>query len=233
MLTDEQTNLCKNELLERRKALAAHLEDHFGLKYELIKESIGELSNYDNHPADHGTALYEREKDIALNEHQENEMKDIELALKAMDKGTYGKCEECGKDIPYERLEAMPTTRFCIDHTTQSLPFGRPVEEDVIHPSVNEMETEVDEEESTIFDPEDAWQRVSSWGTSNSPSDFYDTAKDYDDMFFNSDELVGSAELVEGFLLTDMEGNYIGVNKSHEEYEDDLDENGVGSILYD
>ncbi|WP_226038183.1 TraR/DksA C4-type zinc finger protein [Aquibacillus saliphilus] len=233
MINSQQVAECKQELMERERKLSDHLEDHFGLSYELIKESMGELSNYDNHPGDHGTELYEREKDIALNEHAEREMKDISVALQAIEKGTYGKCEECGVEISAERLLAMPTTRRCIEHVEHDIDKVRPVEEDVIHSSINEMESEVDEEESTIFDAEDSWQRVEKFGSSDGPSDFYDTEKDYQDMYFNSDELVGSAEEIEGFLLTDMEGNYIGVNGNHEDYESYLDENEVSSILYE
>ncbi|MDC3417058.1 TraR/DksA C4-type zinc finger protein [Aquibacillus salsiterrae] len=233
MLSNQQIEACKHELLHDQQELKAHLEDHYGLKYELIKESMGELSNYDNHPADHGTALFEREKDIALNEHAEQELKDIKAALAAIDQGTYGKCEVCGADIPFDRLEVIPTTLRCVQHAEQEVKQVRPVEEDVFHSSVNEVESEVEEEESTGFDPEDTWQRVEKFGSSDGPSDFYDTDKDYQDMYFNSDELVSSVEDVEGFLITDMDGNYIGVNNNHEAYEDYLDENDVSSIMYD
>ncbi len=220
-------------LLERKQELDAQIEDHFGTQYELIKESMGDLSSYDNHPGDQGTELYEREKDIALNDHAEEEVKDINKALQAIEAGTFGKCEVCGTDIDKDRMLAMPTSLRCIEHADHRISRDRPAEEDVIHPSVNEMESSVDEEESTIFDAEDSWQRVSAWGSSEGPSDFYDTEKDFDNMFFNSDELVGSAEEVEGFILTDMHGNYIGVNEDHEKYEDYLDENQVSSILYE
>ncbi|MDL4841068.1 TraR/DksA C4-type zinc finger protein [Aquibacillus rhizosphaerae] len=232
MINSQQLNHCKQELLEWKQEVSEMLEDHFGLNHELIKESMGELSNYDNHPGDHGTELYEREKDVALNEHAEEELKDINTALAAIEKGTYATCEVCGEEISFERLEAIPTTLRCKQHAAdQEVPVNRPVEEDVIHPSINEMESSVDEEESTIFDAEDSWQRVEKFGSSDGPSDFYDTEKDYQDMFFNSDELVGSAEEIEGFLLTDMDGNYIGVNGNHEDYEAYLDENDVRSIL--
>lgn len=233
MISNQKINGIKQELEERKNVVKEHLQDHFGLEYELIKESMGELSNYDNHPADHGTELYEREKDIALNEHSEREMKDINQALQAIENGSYGKCEVCGTDIPAERLEAMPTALRCVDHAENHVAKNRSVEEDVIHASINEMETEEDEEESTVFDPEDSWQRVEKFGSSDGPSDFYDTEKSYQDMFYSSDELVGGAEQIEGFLLTDMEGNYIGVNEDHEDYETYLNENDVSSILYD
>ena len=32
------------------------------------------------------------------------------------DDGTYGKCETCGEEIAEARLEAMPATRYCINH---------------------------------------------------------------------------------------------------------------------
>ncbi|WP_077624132.1 TraR/DksA C4-type zinc finger protein [Sediminibacillus massiliensis] len=233
MLNPSQISKCREMLTERKKHLEDHLEDHYGLHYELVKESMSELSNYDNHPGDLGSELFEREKDVALNEHAEREMKDINTALELMESGQYGKCEICNADIPYERLLAMPTTNRCMEHAEKHISFARPAEEDVIHPSVNEMETEIDEEESTIFDAEDSWQRVAKYGSSESPSDFYDTEKDYEDMFFNSDELVGGAEDIENMLTADMEGNFSGVAPAHEKYEDYLDEQDVNSILYD
>ncbi|WP_058306938.1 TraR/DksA C4-type zinc finger protein [Gracilibacillus massiliensis] len=232
MIEQRQLQQCRNELLSRKKSIMKHVEDHFGVGLALNKESTSELSNYDNHPGDTGTELFEREKDIALNDHAEQELKDIDTALQAIDQGTYDKCEECGAEIPTERLLSMPTTRRCIQHAEHHLAKTRPVEENVIHSSINEMESEVDEEESTIFDAEDSWQRVEKYGSSDGPSDFYDSEKDYDDMFFNSDELVGSVEELEGFLLSDINGKFIGVNEKHERYEDYLDENDIGSILY-
>lgn len=38
----------------------------------------------------------------------------IKNSLFRIKKGTYGKCECCGKDIEAERLEAMPTATLCI-----------------------------------------------------------------------------------------------------------------------
>ena len=40
--------------------------------------------------------------------------KKIAHALTRLKIGTYGKCENCGKDIEAERLEAMPTANLCI-----------------------------------------------------------------------------------------------------------------------
>ncbi|MDY0395332.1 hypothetical protein RWE15_13990 [Virgibacillus halophilus] len=85
MLKAQQLAQLKKNLIQRQNELISHVQDHFGLKYEFAQESIGELSNYDNHPADHGTELFERGKDVALNEHAEKELKEINEALTAID----------------------------------------------------------------------------------------------------------------------------------------------------
>lgn len=43
----------------------------------------------------------------------ENRLKDINLALEKIKKEAYGKCEKCGKEISWERLEAYPGARMC------------------------------------------------------------------------------------------------------------------------
>jgi len=47
---------------------------------------------------------------------------DIDLALDKIAKGTYGKCENCAKDIPLERLDANPAARICFDCDGESRP---------------------------------------------------------------------------------------------------------------
>jgi DnaK suppressor protein len=39
----------------------------------------------------------------------------INVALKRIGAGTYGKCENCKKDIPLERLKVSPESTFCLD----------------------------------------------------------------------------------------------------------------------
>ncbi len=43
----------------------------------------------------------------------ENRLKDVNLALEKIKNGLYGKCEKCGKEISWERLEAYPGARMC------------------------------------------------------------------------------------------------------------------------
>ena len=41
--------------------------------------------------------------------------KDGVEALGKMEKSTYGKCENCGKDIPMERLQVNPSAKTCLN----------------------------------------------------------------------------------------------------------------------
>src|SRR5690625_463671 len=110
MITEEQRGRFKAILSEQQSKLIKQVQDHFGLQ-SAMRDTTGELSSYDNHPADMGTELFERGKDIALNEHAEKELEEINSALHALDEGTYGICTICGTDIPFERLEAVQIGR--------------------------------------------------------------------------------------------------------------------------
>ncbi|MBI4134648.1 MAG: TraR/DksA C4-type zinc finger protein [Candidatus Sungbacteria bacterium] len=46
----------------------------------------------------------------------ERHLADVVRALDKMQKGTYGLCEACGKEIPVGRLHANPAARFDIEH---------------------------------------------------------------------------------------------------------------------
>jgi RNA polymerase-binding transcription factor DksA len=79
------------------------------------RDALSELSLADQHPADLGTEMFEREKDLSILDRVEAEMADVERALKRADEGTYGLCEACGRQIAKARLEIKPEARFCVD----------------------------------------------------------------------------------------------------------------------
>lgn len=59
--------------------------------------------------------LAEREKNLALLITLERKLESIQAALRAMDKGLYGVCERCGKQIDPARLEVRPDATLCLD----------------------------------------------------------------------------------------------------------------------
>ncbi|KMJ57707.1 hypothetical protein AB685_12680 [Bacillus sp. LL01] len=236
MISTDKINRLKQQLEDTKRELQAHLDqnDHYQLEQEHPYETVSELSAYDNHPGDLGTELYEREKDLALNEHAEKEMQDINHALQAMTDGTYGKCEVCGKNIDEDRLEALPTTTYCKEHSPdQVVSHDRPVEEQVLMPPYGRFE--YDESEGVAFDAEDTWQIVQRYGTSESPSDFSDDVENYDRTYVESEENEGYVEDYENFVGTDMYGQNVTVYPSikHEAYEDALDEEGIMTTFGD
>lgn len=55
-----------------------------------------------------------REVDQALSELDRAEMRRIDRAFELMEAETYGQCEECGCQIPFERLKIEPMTQHCV-----------------------------------------------------------------------------------------------------------------------
>jgi RNA polymerase-binding transcription factor DksA len=99
---------------EQRRALAERLRAH---EADAVEQA--ELSKVDQHPAELGTETFERERDLTALTILEGELADIQRALRRIEDGTYGTCEECGKPIGDERLEAKPWARFCIVHQAE------------------------------------------------------------------------------------------------------------------
>lgn len=98
----------------QRRDLADKLRAH---EADAVEER--ELSKVDQHPAELGTETFERERDMTALRIVESELEDIDEALRQIDQGKYGTCDECGKPIGDERLEAKPWARLCIVHQAQ------------------------------------------------------------------------------------------------------------------
>ncbi|PIC97933.1 molecular chaperone DnaK [Sporosarcina sp. P31] len=196
------------------------------------QDDVGELSMYDNHPADMGTELYEREKDIALHTHAEGELEKVQNALQAIKDGTYGTCEVCGKEIQVERLEAIPYTTVCIEDAQKDVPTDRPVEDDLL--KMADPNSFAARREGDAIDYEDSFQEIAQSGTSETPSDFSGNKnRDYGDLYDEENE--DSVEEYEEFAVSDITGEPAGFvhNEQAIRYEDELDEEGIESPLGD
>lgn len=225
----EKYNHIKKQLLAEKDRLEERIKELDN--YDLNKSqsfSTGELSQYDNHPADTATATYERGKDIALFEHINQEYEDVVAALERMENGSYGICEVSGKEIPMERLEALPTARTTIENSKENvIARERPVEEDVLG-NFDKFNFDNNDNE-TEFDAEDAWQSVAQ---------FNDNSMVFEDSSLNSsEELIGYVEEIEAFVSTDIEG-YKGDenivfqrNVHYDHYMDQLDRLEAGDDI--
>lgn len=151
-----------------------------------MSETLDELSLYDNHPADIGDETFEREKDLGLRLFWEDRLAMIKEARENIKEGTYGICEDCGREIDRERLEAVPYTNLCRDCKEEHEGLERhprPIEEEVISPPYGAKI-----HDNNAFDGEDAWQAVARYGTSNTPSDLWEDVDDYNRAYEDSDE---------------------------------------------
>ena len=114
-MTSVDTSRFREALLDERRRVAAAIqnlhEDHPGS----ISDESGEDAVYDNHLADTATETYDRELDYTLEENSEHVLSEINAALRRIDDGSYGRCTNCARQIPEERLEARPYATLCID----------------------------------------------------------------------------------------------------------------------
>jgi len=82
---------------------------------EATSDTGGELSSFDQLTGAGGTETFEMAKNVALLEQVEDELREVDAAFRRLDRGTYGRCQACGRPIGDERLEAMPAARFCVE----------------------------------------------------------------------------------------------------------------------
>lgn len=142
---------------------------------EQDKYSSGELSNYDNHPADQGTELFYLEMNNALKVHGEGIMTDIKDALGRLDRGVYGVCVQCGGEIPPERLEVHPYAKMCLgcqedyENSSERQNNDRPNEELVIDAPFGRKY--LNKQEDDEYEGMDQLYDLMKFGSSDSPQD--------------------------------------------------------------
>jgi RNA polymerase-binding transcription factor DksA len=73
----------------------------------------GEVA-FDDETADAGTATFERERDLSIENNIRDLLAKIDRALQRMDAGTFGICDRCGKPIEKARVKALPYVDLCI-----------------------------------------------------------------------------------------------------------------------
>lgn len=106
----------KLRLIEERGRLEAELND-IGHADPLQKDSF--TADYQesgsNSEDDNAQEIAEYADDLSIEARLEAELKDVSKALESVDKGTYGTCKYCNKEIDEKRLEARPASSSCIE----------------------------------------------------------------------------------------------------------------------
>lgn len=78
------------------------------------KEASGDISGYTYHMADVATDNYDREFSLGLASNDRKFLYELEDALKRVEDGSYGICQECKNFIAKTRLKAVPQARLCV-----------------------------------------------------------------------------------------------------------------------
>lgn len=104
--------------IDYRQLLEAELGQ---LQSELAELGFGEGGGLDYDPnfADSSQVTAERGEAEVLAGQLRETLDEVALAITRLENGSYGRCEVCGVAIEPARLEAMPATRFCINHANR------------------------------------------------------------------------------------------------------------------
>ena len=90
-------------------------------KNEILREARETLGNLQedsaNHPdiADQASSETDRAIELRARDRQRKLISKIDAALRRIDEGTYGYCEETGEPISLKRLDARPIATFSIE----------------------------------------------------------------------------------------------------------------------
>lgn len=189
-----------NEIKHYRRALEKQLED-VSHTIGIMKEnntaqqdmnSPTELSNYDNHPAEIASELFQVEMNTALKVHEENILQKVKSALGRIGDGSFGKCVRCGSQIPPERLDVVPYAEMCIrcekEDENESERRRRPNEEKVLDAPLGRKY--LNQQEDDEHEGMDQFNDLMKYGSSDSPQDL-GGYHDYEEYYTNEEDKQG------------------------------------------
>ena len=101
----EKYGAIKRELQRQRQAILAEAGE--GLTNRGGQEAFPDVS-------DQASAEVDQNFTMRIKEREQKLLKKIDEALDRLKNNTYGICERCTEEIPYQRLKARPVTTLCI-----------------------------------------------------------------------------------------------------------------------
>jgi DnaK suppressor protein len=105
----------KARLLSDKKKLESDLADLGSKdKADPTKTDATYPESGGNSDDDNASEITAYADEISIVDKLESELRDTVKALDAIEKGTYGICKYCGKEIDAKRLDARPTSSACI-----------------------------------------------------------------------------------------------------------------------
>lgn len=103
----------KKLLIELREKMARDVNNMSKAQGGQGNEST-DISGHVQHMADVATDMYDREFSLGLAANEREILYKIDSALKRIEDKSFGLCGECGKTIPFIRLDAIPYVETCL-----------------------------------------------------------------------------------------------------------------------
>jgi DnaK suppressor protein len=113
-LSGKEIEELRASLLREREELQRQLAELEATSFSTPQSDISGETSFDEEYADSGTATFERERDLSLENNIRDLLGKIDKAISRMDEGTYGICERCGRPIEKARIKALPYASLCI-----------------------------------------------------------------------------------------------------------------------
>ena len=101
----------RSSLEEQAAGLRGEIETAEAASESLKRDQSSEGSGDE---ADAGSMTFEREHEMSLANNSRDLLVQVQRALGRLADGTYGRCEECGSQIPKARLQAFPRATLCV-----------------------------------------------------------------------------------------------------------------------
>ena len=107
----------ERRLLDERERAVAQVATFDTQMSTSQEEQTGETTSWRFHMADEGSETFEREQTFLMASREGRLLWHIDEGLRRLYRTPeqFGRCEECGKTIGYERLDAIPYVVRCVD----------------------------------------------------------------------------------------------------------------------
>jgi len=105
----------KKELAVYKKTLVARRNEIVRKLSEFRNESKEVETDIAQDVADKAESSYTKEFLLSLSDAERDLLFQMDAALRRIDRGEFGNCQMCQKEISKKRLNALPWTPFCID----------------------------------------------------------------------------------------------------------------------
>ncbi len=86
---------------------------------DALNKDHSKTTSMPNHMAELGSGNFDQELTLSLLGSEKDALDQVEAAIGRIEDGSYGRCEECGGQIPKSRLEAIPYAAQCVRCASQ------------------------------------------------------------------------------------------------------------------